>query len=85
MSLAEGQTEIKKLNVKERSELAKWLIESLDELSGSDIEVLWAEEAERRLDELEKGLVTEIPAEEVLDRAHKWLQVIVGQGEGPAC
>jgi len=30
---------------------------------------LWAEEAESRLDELEKGLVTEISAEEALARA----------------
>jgi len=40
----------------------------LDELSDSDFEQLWAEDAERRLDELEKGLVTEIPAEEALAR-----------------
>jgi hypothetical protein len=30
---------------------------------------LWAKEAERRLDELEQGLVAEIPAEDVLRRA----------------
>ncbi|HOE10023.1 MAG TPA: addiction module protein [bacterium] len=30
---------------------------------------LWAEEAERRLDELEQGRATELPAEEVLRRA----------------
>jgi hypothetical protein len=42
---------------------------SLDELSESEIEKLWVEEAEHRLDELEQGLATEIPAEEVLSRA----------------
>jgi hypothetical protein len=42
---------------------------SLDELSESEIEDLWVEEAERRLDELEQGLVPEIPAQEVLRRA----------------
>jgi hypothetical protein len=44
-------------------------VQSLDELSESEIEALWAEEAERRLDELEQGLATEISAEEVLRRA----------------
>jgi hypothetical protein len=43
--------------------------QSLDDLSESENEALWAEEAERRLDELEQGLATEIPAEEVLRRA----------------
>ena len=49
--------------------LAKWVVESPDELSASEIEALWAEEAEHRLDELEQGLVTESPAEDVLRRA----------------
>jgi len=69
MSLKEIETEIKKLDLKERAELAKWIVESLDDLSESEIEALWAEEAERRLDEMERGQVTEIPAEEVLRRA----------------
>ena len=69
MSLEELEAEIKKLNLKERAALAKWIVQSLDELSESEIEALWAEEAERRLDELEQGLVTEIPADEVLRRA----------------
>jgi hypothetical protein len=50
--------------LKDRATLAKWIVESLDELSEAEIEALWAEEAERRLDELEQGLVSEIPAEE---------------------
>jgi len=40
---------------------------SIDE--ESEIEALWVEEAERRLDELEQGQVTEVPAEEVIRRA----------------
>jgi putative addiction module component (TIGR02574 family) len=68
VSLEQLEAEIKKLNLKERAALAKWIIQSLDELSESEIEALWVEEAERRLDELEQGLVTEIPAEEVLRR-----------------
>ncbi len=69
MSLEELETEIKKLNPKERATLAKWIVQSLDELSEFEIETLWVEEAERRLDELEQGLATEISAEEALRRA----------------
>lgn len=69
MSLEELEAEIKKLDLKDRATLARWIVESLDELSEAEIEALWAEEAERRLDELEQKLVVDIPAEEVLRRA----------------
>jgi len=69
MSLKEIEAEIKKLDLKDRATLAKWIVESLDELSEAEVESLWAEEAERRLDELEQGLVAEIPAKEELRRA----------------
>jgi putative addiction module component (TIGR02574 family) len=69
MGISEIEAEIRKLPARDRAALAKWIVESLDELSESGIEALWAEEAERRLDELEQGLVTEVPAEEVVRRA----------------
>lgn len=69
MSLEELEAEIKKLDLKDRALLAKRIVESLDELSEAEIEALWVEEAERRLDEMENGLVTEIPAEKALRRA----------------
>jgi putative addiction module component (TIGR02574 family) len=69
VNLEQLEAEIRKLNLKERAALAKRIVQSLDELSESEIEALWVEEAERRLDELEQGLATEIPAEEVLRRA----------------
>ena len=69
MNLEQLEAEIKNLNLKERSALAKRIIRSLDELPESEIEALWTEEAERRLDELEQGLAPEIPAEEALHRA----------------
>jgi putative addiction module component (TIGR02574 family) len=69
MSLKELEAEIKKLDLKDRAALAKWIVESLDEMSEAEIEALWTEEAERRLDELEQGSVSEIPAEEALRRA----------------
>ena len=69
MSIKEIEAEIKNLDLKDRATLAKWIVESLDDLSEAEVEALWAEEAERRLDELEQGLVTEIPDREVLLRA----------------
>lgn len=69
MSIKELEAEIKKLDLKERAMLAKRIVESLDELSTAEIEALWVEEAEARLDELEQGLADEIPAEEALRRA----------------
>jgi putative addiction module component (TIGR02574 family) len=69
MSFDELVAEVKKLSLKDRAALAKWIVESLDELSEAEIEALWVQEAERRLDELEQGLATETPAEQVLRRA----------------
>ena len=69
MGLKELEAEIKKLDLKDRATLAKWIVESLDELSEAEIEALWVEEAERRLDELEPEEVTGIPAGEALRRA----------------
>jgi len=69
MSIEELVAEVKKLSLEDRASLAKWIVESLDDLSESEIEALWAKEAERRLDEMEQGLAAEIPAEDVLRRA----------------
>lgn len=69
MTLQEIEAKIKKLDLKDRAALAKWIVESLDDLSEAEVEALWVEEAERRLDEMERGQATEIPAEEVLHRA----------------
>jgi hypothetical protein len=69
MGRKELEAEIRKLDLKDRAALAKWIVESLDDLSEAEIEALWAEEAERRLDELERGLVSEVSAEDALRRA----------------
>jgi hypothetical protein len=66
MSLEELEAEVKKLSLEDRTALAKWIVESLDELSEAEIETLWVEEAERRLDELEQGLVADVPADDVI-------------------
>jgi putative addiction module component (TIGR02574 family) len=69
MSFDELVAEVKKLSLKERASLAKWIVESLDDLSEAEVEALWVQEAERRLDELEQGRATEVSAEEVFRRA----------------
>lgn len=69
MGLEKLKAEIKKLKLSERAILAKSLIDSLDDLSEAEIEALWMEEAERRLNEMEQGSVDEIPAEHVFRRA----------------
>ena len=69
MGIKEIEVEIQKLELHERATLAKWIVESLEDLSEDEVEVLWAEEAERRLDEIEQGMVTEISDKDVLRRA----------------
>ncbi len=69
MRIKEIEASIQKLDLKDRATLAKWIVESLDDLSEAEVEELWADEAERRLDELEQGLVAEISDREALHRA----------------
>jgi hypothetical protein len=52
-----------------RADLARELLNSLDELSEAEIEQLWFEEAARRDRELDTGTVQSLPADEVLARA----------------
>jgi putative addiction module component (TIGR02574 family) len=62
------------LSPNERGMLAEHLIKSLDaeyQLEAEDqerIDKLWAEEAERRNQEIEDGIVKAIPGEEVMNR-----------------
>lgn len=57
------------LNIEERAHLAGKLLLSLDEPSESEVERLWLEEAERRLNEFREGRVRGTPADEVFRRA----------------
>jgi len=49
----------------ERLALIDKLIISLNLPTQSDIDKLWADEAERRIEELDKGIIKGIPGEEV--------------------
>jgi len=52
----------------ERAMLADHLLESLDWEKQKEIDALWAQEAERRSKEIDDGVVTPVPGEEVLSR-----------------
>lgn len=57
------------LDLEERASLAGKLLLSLDEPSATEVERLWLDEAERRLEDFRSGKVRSIPAEEVFRRA----------------
>lgn len=66
MTHDELERAIMSLDIAERAELAERIIQSLDDPSEREIERLWATEAQRRADEIERGAVTLRPAEDVL-------------------
>lgn len=57
------------LDLEDRARLAGKLLLSLDEPSSSELERLWLDEAERRLEDFRSGKTQGIPAEEVFRRA----------------
>jgi putative addiction module component (TIGR02574 family) len=56
------------LDLEERALLAGALLRSVDPPSESEIERLWLDEAERRLQAYREGKVKGIPAEQVFNR-----------------
>jgi putative addiction module component (TIGR02574 family) len=62
------------LDVRDRAALAERLLASLEELSDEEAEKLWAEEAQRRLEEYRTGRSTAVRAEEVHKKAEKLLR-----------
>jgi len=59
------------LNVQDRAALAQRLLASLEELSEEEADRLWADEAQRRLEEYRAGRAVAVPAEEVVKRAER--------------
>ena len=57
------------LDVQDRAALAQTLLASLEELSEEEAERLWAEEAQRRLDDYRAGRSKAVPAEQVAKKA----------------
>ncbi|PKQ29124.1 MAG: addiction module antitoxin RelB [Actinobacteria bacterium HGW-Actinobacteria-10] len=69
MTIEELKREALRLDPSGRADLARELLESLDDLPESEVERLWLEEAERRRVEVQSGNVTPIPMDEVFARA----------------
>ena len=65
MGIKEIKVEIQKLALKDRATLAKWMGESLEDQSEAD--VLWADEAERRLGLLINGKIEALDGKSVVD------------------
>jgi hypothetical protein len=63
-----------RLDVNSRAKLASKLLTSLEDLSEDEIEKLWAEEALRRDEELNKGKVKLIDADVVFKSARARLK-----------
>ena len=63
-----------KLPLRDRVRLAQRLVSSLDDQIETDVEPLWAAEAERRLEELRTGRVKGIDAAEAFRKAHEALE-----------
>lgn len=59
------------LKVDERAALAERLLASLDELSEEEAERLWAEEAQRRLQEYHAGRAGVVDAQDVRKKAER--------------
>lgn len=56
------------LDAVSRAELARTLVDSLEDLPEEELNRLWGEEAERRYDDFLAGRVQAYPAEEVFAR-----------------
>jgi len=68
------EAEALNLPVESRARLAERLIASLDSSVDPGADQAWLEEAERRLDDLEAGLVQGVPASAVFEKARSTLK-----------
>jgi putative addiction module component (TIGR02574 family) len=73
MSLDELRSQVLTLDYRDRAALVHDLLDSLEALSPDQLEAVWAEEADRRLEELRGGGAEEIPGPEVLRQARALL------------
>jgi hypothetical protein len=69
MTVQQIEKQVLKLDAHSRAKLARTLLSSLDELSETENEKLWAEEAIRRHNELLNGKVKLKPSEAVFRNA----------------
>jgi putative addiction module component (TIGR02574 family) len=69
MAMQKIESEALNLDIHSRASLVGKLLLSLDELTVSEVERLWLDEAERRLDDYRAGKIQGIPGNEVFKRA----------------
>jgi len=69
MTIDELRREALGLDLSSRARLARDLLNSLDDLSESEIEQLWLEESVRRHDEVVTGAVETVAMDEALAKA----------------
>jgi len=69
--LAELLRTVLTLDVHDRAALAERLLASLEELNEEEADRLWAEEAQRRLEEYRAGRATAVSASEVAKKAER--------------
>ena len=69
--LAEVLRSALSLNVDDRAALADRLLDSLDELDEKEAERLWAEEAQRRLEEYRAGHAVAADAQDVAKKVER--------------
>ena len=69
MATKQIESEALSLDIQARAKLAGKLLMSLDDPSTSEVERLWLDEAERRLDDYRTGATHGVPANEVFTRA----------------
>lgn len=68
MSQIEFENTLLQLPLKARAELAQKLLSSLDEPSQADLEIMWAAEADRRIEAAENGDMRRYSRTEMLER-----------------
>ena len=71
---SELRKELDKLTPKQKAELARTLIDSLDEALDEDVEQLWLDEATRRYEAYRRGEMSSRPAVEVFARVRARLR-----------
>lgn len=59
------------MDVHDRAALAERLLASLEELSEEEADSLWAEEAQRRLEQYRAGRASSVSASEVAEKAER--------------
>ena len=72
--ISELREELDKLSPKQKAELARTLIDSLDEELDENVEQLWLDEAMRRYEAYRRGEISSRPAAEVFARVRARLR-----------